>query len=216
MQSSDQNDFKHHRQNAMVLKILKFISIALLLTAASLVFNLLYRNFQNNKIFSRLSASNSGLNYTLEKSGQVRPVKLEIPAINLIAPIVGVSTDSQNSLEIPSQDNEVGWYSSGTLPGKEGSAVIDGHLDTVSGPAIFWHLGKLKPNDQIILTFSDGSQKHFTVFNEQNFPQNSFPSEQVYGNPGFAALNLVTCSGIYSHSIGRYSDDLVVFSKLNQ
>jgi len=46
-------------------------------------------------------------------------------------------------MAVPSVPSHVAWYSPGPAPGEPGDAVIDGHLDWTTGPAVFWNLGKL-------------------------------------------------------------------------
>lgn len=215
----DQLENKHHRGGAMMLKISRIFFAALF--AAGLISGGLWvdKQVRFNREARQLSQQNAG--QALEGSSAfgssgVHPVRLEIPSLNLTAPVVPVGVDANNALQIPDQSNAVGWYTGGALPGTQGSAVIDGHLDTVSGPAIFWNLHKLKSGDQIKVAMSDGTARTFLVSALKNFPQNNFPTAEVYGDPGFADLNLITCSGAYDRSISRYTDNLVVFSKLEQ
>jgi len=203
---------KHHRPQAMMLKVARIISAGLLLAGLLLGAYALNKKAGFNKAASQLF-NGGGASPTLSGTG-LQPVQLKIPSLNLTAPIAPVGVDAANSLQIPSQDNAVGWYKNGPLPGTEGSAVIDGHLDSAAGPAIFWTLHNIKTNDQVIVTFNDGSQKTFTVYATQSVPQDNFPTQKVYSDPGFAALNLITCIGTYSRTLGRYSSNLVVYTKL--
>jgi len=215
MQNLNQNRNKHHRGSAVMLRVLQIFFSLVLIAGVVSGFYLLHKHQVFNRESNQITNQNSQVPLSVNNSGSPQPVRLEIASINLVAPIVPVSVDSQNALQIPDQENTVGWYSGGPMPGQRGSSVIDGHLDTATTPAIFWKLNKVKTGDTVKVDFSDGSQKNFTVYATKNFPQNQFPSQQVYGDPGFAGLNLITCSGTYVHSISRYTDNLVVFSKLN-
>lgn len=191
-----------------MLNILQFIFAGVLIVGILLGINLITKKVSFEKIaeqFSNSFQAGSSTNADL-------PIQIQIPAININAAVVPVGLNSDNSLEIP-PENEAGWYKYGAVPGQTGSSVIDGHLDTDTGPAIFWKLNKLKPGDQIIIGFGNGSKKTFIVSDSKTFPQDNFPTSEVYGNHGFAGLNLVTCAGTYSRSLGRYSDNIVVFAK---
>jgi sortase (surface protein transpeptidase) len=42
-----------------------------------------------------------------------------------------------------------GWFTGGPMPGQLGPAVIAGHVDSRTGPAVFHRLRDLRPGDQI-------------------------------------------------------------------
>ena len=44
---------------------------------------------------------------------------------------------------------EAGWYDQGPTPGQYGPAVIVGHVDTTTGPAVFHELKELRRGDRI-------------------------------------------------------------------
>lgn len=55
---------------------------------------------------------------------------------------------------------ETGWYSGSALPGRDGAAVILGHVDVAAtGPAVFYNLARLRPGDSITV----GLQQHASV-----------------------------------------------------
>src|SRR5258706_4423241 len=73
------------------------------------------------------------------------PVRISIPKLQLTAAVEAVDTDTQGRMDVPKHVQDVGWYAMGTKPGEKGSAVIDGHLDTVTGaPAVFYFVSKLQ------------------------------------------------------------------------
>src|SRR5579862_3543761 len=75
------------------------------------------------------------------------PVQLIIPGIHVNAPVEAVGITPDGSMDVPSQWNDAAWFEPGYRPGEDGNAVIVGHLDSLTGPALFWDLGKLKLGD---------------------------------------------------------------------
>ena len=47
---------------------------------------------------------------------------------------------------------EAGWYDQGPTPGQYGPAVIVGHVDTTTGPAVFHGLKELRAGDEVEVT----------------------------------------------------------------
>ena len=77
-----------------------------------------------------VSASRTG-NDVLHPMPALTPVHLVVAAVGIDAHIEQVGVQSDGELATPPHDpwDDVGWYHFGPLPGKPGSAVIDGHLD---------------------------------------------------------------------------------------
>ena len=90
------------------------------------------------------------------------PVRLRIPAINLDAHVESVGLKGA-AMDVPSNPWDVAWFNLGPLPGLRGNAVIDGHLDTATGPAVFLHLGDLRAGDMLYVTTARGVEGTFKV-----------------------------------------------------
>ncbi len=143
------------------------------------------------------------------------PVRLRIPSIQLdttFVPPLGLNADK--TVSVPNNYTQVGWYSGGATPGEVGPAVILGHVDSVSGPAIFYSLGQVKVGDEVQITRADESVATFVITELKRYPQSAFPTLDVYGTTDYPALRLVTCTGIYDHGKQRYSHNLIVYGKL--
>jgi sortase (surface protein transpeptidase) len=143
------------------------------------------------------------------------PTRLVIPKLSLSAPFeapLGLNEDG--TVEVPVSYDTVGWYRHGATPGESGTSVVLGHVDSKSGPAVFYSLGQLLPGDEINVTRDDGSIATFVVRALERYSQADFPTERVYGNVEGSELRLVTCSGVYDRSIKRYSHNLVVYAVL--
>ncbi|MEV4516844.1 class F sortase [Dactylosporangium sp. NPDC049525] len=142
-----------------------------------------------------------------------QPVGLTIASIAVNAPVERVDVDRDGTLVPPSlrEASQVGWYERGPTPGEAGNAVIVGHVDTInSGPAVFYRLGKLKPDDRIAVTRRDRSTVTFRVDGVRLYPKHEFPADLVYGPASRAQLRLITCGGTFNRATSTYAGNTVI------
>lgn len=144
------------------------------------------------------------------------PVRLSIPAIGVDAPFTPLTLGTDGRLQAPPEDdtNLAGYYADGPMPGQRGSAIVAGHVDTRTGPAVFLMLSLLKPGATADITRADGLVATFQVDSVQTFSKNAFPDQQVYGNTPDAELRIITCGGSFDHAKQDYKDNVVVFAHL--
>ncbi|GIJ24775.1 class F sortase [Micromonospora lutea] len=142
------------------------------------------------------------------------PVEVRIPAIDVRAPLVAVAADAAGALEVPPLDRPrvAGWYRPGVSPGETGNAVLVGHVDSPDGPAVFFHLGQLRPGDTIEVVRTDDRVVRFAVDGVEAYPKERFPTDLVYGPGGAAGLRLITCGGRFDRDEGEYVDNVIVFA----
>ncbi|MFF5310955.1 class F sortase [Streptomyces massasporeus] len=145
-----------------------------------------------------------------------RPVRLLIPKISVDAPFTALAINDFGQLEPPPADktNLVGWYAKGHTPGEAGTAIIAGHVDTATAPAVFAGLNALKKGDRFQVVRADGSKATFAVDATESFEKDAFPSDRVYGDTPTAQVRLITCSGSYDRQARDYTENLVVFAHL--
>jgi sortase (surface protein transpeptidase) len=143
------------------------------------------------------------------------PQTIRIPKINVDAKIESVGMDSRGRMDVPQDSDNTAWFSPGYRPGKNGSAVIDGHKDNADGsPSVFWDLTKLAPGDTIIVTDDAGHEFTFAVDRLEKYPDATFPIKEVFAAADVPQLNLITCNGTWDKNAKNYSDRLVVYSTL--
>jgi hypothetical protein len=142
------------------------------------------------------------------------PVDLRIPAINVAVSLSTLDLNPDDTVEVPTDYQQPGWYRPGPAPGQLGSAVILGHVDSYQGPGVFFRLGALRPGDRISVRLADGTVTHFVVDKVASYPKTRFPAHQVYGPHGYSALQLVTCGGTFDRATGHYLSNIVAFSQL--
>ncbi|MFE9454915.1 class F sortase [Streptomyces sp. NPDC006739] len=150
--------------------------------------------------------------------GQALPQRLDIPGLGVQAPVVARGLDGQGAVDPPpfDQPGVVGWYGSGTRPGAVGTAVMVGHVDTESRPAVFYRLRTLRPGGTIRVARSDGTVAEFTVDDVRVLPRAHFDARQAYGprKPGRAELRLITCGGTFDRAGHTYTANVVVSAYL--
>jgi len=143
-----------------------------------------------------------------------RPVTLSIAAIDVDTDVIGLGQHRDGTVEVPENPDEAGWFQLGPPPGAPGSSVILGHVDSTSGPAVFYRLAELHPGDRIEVRLDDGTTVRFRVHSVETYANADFPAMKVYGRRGRSQLNLVTCGGAYDSSRGGYQSNVVVYSRL--
>lgn len=142
------------------------------------------------------------------------PAIIKIPAIDVEAEVVEVGKAEDGSMAVPKDIDTVGWYKHGAKPGDHGNAVVAGHVDGVSGPAVFYKLDKLKKGDHVHIKDSDGNKLTYAVVQKKNYLPDEAPLMEIFGDDEKANLNLITCTGSFNHSIGHYEERLVIYTEL--
>ncbi|MFD9129654.1 class F sortase [Kitasatospora sp. NPDC059571] len=145
-----------------------------------------------------------------------KPVRIRIPSLFVEAPFTELGLTASGQLAAPpaGDRNLVGWFKNGPTPGERGSAVVAGHVDTTTGPAVFLMLHVMRPGSTVEITRADGTVAVFSVDSVQTFAKNAFPDKQVYADTPDAELRLITCAGEYDRKTHDYADNVVVFAHL--
>ena len=129
------------------------------------------------------------------------------------ARLVPLGLNADGTLEVPARFDRAGWWSGGARPGEPGPAVIVGHVDSHTGPAVFYRLPELRAGDRIAVVRRDGSRVRFVVQRTERYPKARFPTARVYGRTRGATLRVITCSGAFDRSRGHYLDNMVVYAR---
>ncbi|MFI7616017.1 class F sortase [Nonomuraea terrae] len=141
------------------------------------------------------------------------PVRLRIPAIGVSTGVSALRLDAKGQLVAPTSFTRVGWNKSGPEPGEKGVAVIAGHVDSKTGPAVFYRLRELRKGAKIHVDRADGSTVTFVVGRLARYPKSRIPDKQVYGTAKGAELRLITCGGTFDRSRNSYRDNVIVFAR---
>lgn len=150
--------------------------------------------------------------------GAAEPRRVQLPALGIDAPVVPRGLDATGAVDPPPYElpHTVGWYGPGTTPGAAGPALLVGHVDTETRPAVFYGLSATRPGETVRVTRTDGSVAVFTVDDVSVVPRDAFDAGKVYGphDPTRSELRLITCGGIFDHTTGTYTANVVVSAYL--
>lgn len=150
--------------------------------------------------------------------GPARPQRLEVPSLGVVAPVVPGGLDDTGGIEAPPYDlpQTVAWYEAGTRPGARGTALLVGHVDTDTKPAVFHALSTTRPGAVVHVIRADGVIAEFTVEDVQVVSRHSFDAHRVYGprDPGRAELRLISCGGTFDRASRTYTANVVVSAYL--
>ena len=162
------------------------------------------------------------------------PLELQIPVLNVSAPVLGVGITADNVMDAPK--GPIGdpvwetafWYRGSGIPGESGTATIAGHVTGPLGfPQIFAHLEDLNPGDVIIIRAKNTAQEiRFIVNLTQVYSSQELTDpavlSKIYGPgllegigpqaalDGLSHLTLITCAGSYAN--GQFDQRTVVFA----
>jgi sortase (surface protein transpeptidase) len=142
----------------------------------------------------------------------VAAVRVRIPAIGVDSDLATLGVDAAGALVPPADFGRAGWFGAGPVPGDVGPAVLAGHVDSRSGPAIFYRLAELTAGDAVEVLRSDGRTVRFGVTRVARYPKDGFPTAEVYGATAAPELRLITCGGTFDRARRSYRDNVVVFA----
>lgn len=198
------------------MKKLYAIVAALLLAGCSIQPGAETTEPKNEKQAASISAPSSESKIEIIKDNRngIVPATIEIPAINVKTRIEEVGTLTDGRMDVPKDPDNVGWYEPGTLPGAPGNAVLAGHVDDLTSPAVFYDLHKLKKGDKIKVTDNEGQTLIFEVYDQKTFPRLDAPIEEIFGFSFASTLNLITCSGDFDPETTERAERTVVYTKL--
>jgi sortase (surface protein transpeptidase) len=142
------------------------------------------------------------------------PQRIQIPSIGVDAALEDLALGDGGKLDAPVDYDLAGWYTDGVVPGQVGPAIIAGHVDSPTAPAVFARIGELTQGAEVIVTMSDASTLTFQVGGSMQSAKAEFPTAAVYSNVPTPELRLITCTGTFDSSTGHYLDNLIVFAQL--
>jgi sortase (surface protein transpeptidase) len=145
-----------------------------------------------------------------------QPTSLVIPRIGVRAPLIRLGLTPSGALQVPASVSVAGWYTGSARPGAIGSAVIAGHIDSVTGPGVFFRLRLLRPGNRVYVRRDNGSVAVFEVTAVHTYLKSRFPTEAVYGPQPDAELRLITCGGTFDYATGHYLSNVIVYATLVQ
>ena len=140
------------------------------------------------------------------------PTRVRIPAIDVRSSLERLGRAGDGTVEVPRRWERAGWYTGGFRPGQPGPAVILGHVDSRTGPAVFYRLRSLRPGDLVLVDRKDSTTARFRVTRVERYRKTRFPSDLVYFPTLEPSLRLVTCGGTFDTASGHYRDNVIVLA----
>jgi len=142
------------------------------------------------------------------------PAFLTIPAIGVRTSLIRLGLTPADTLAPPPTTTVAGWYTGSPAPGAIGTAVIAGHVDSVSGPGVFFRLRQLHPGQRIYVRQAGGRLAVFRVTSVRQYVKARFPTFRVYGAAPTPELRLITCGGTFDFTTGSYLSNVVVYATM--
>jgi hypothetical protein len=139
------------------------------------------------------------------------PVRVDVPAVGVSAPIEPVGLTADGSIDIP-PPTVAGWYREGQAPGGLGPAVLVGHVDSQAGTAVFYRLTGVHVGDQVTVARADGSLARFAISAVTEVRKSSFPTAAVFAPTDGPSLRLITCTGVFDATNHHYVDSLIAWA----
>jgi len=142
------------------------------------------------------------------------PVHIAIASIGVDAKVEQVGLDDKGAMAAPQDWDNAGWYELGPRPGENGNAVLAGHLDSKTSEAVFWHLHRTKPGDEVVITDQYNQTWTYVIREKKQFHESKVPLTDIFSSTGPARLILLTCAGVWSNSLADYSQRYAVYADL--
>lgn len=137
--------------------------------------------------------------------------QLRIPGIGVTSRLLSLGDPHGPVLSVPalSQASEAAWYNFSAVPGTPGNAVLVGHVDTATGPAVFYNLYELRPGDPVYVSIG-GRRVRFAVQGVAEVQKDLFPVNRIFGATTRRHLWIITCGGAFDYTTRHYMDNIIV------
>lgn len=142
------------------------------------------------------------------------PARIEIPSIGVDTAIEPTGILDNGEMGVPEDVDQVGWFEPGYKTGSKGHSVLAGHVDSLTGPAVFYELENVKIGETVTITDADGRKMVFEIQKKVSYETDEAPIEEIFGPSDDRMINLITCTGDYNRSIGSHEERLVVTAEL--
>ena len=143
-----------------------------------------------------------------------QPKKIIIPSIHTGGYIQQVGLDQYNAVGVPTNIHFAGWFVKSAKPGDKGLSIVDGHVSSRYGTALFSKLGQLTMGDAVHVQFGDNSIRLFQVVERRELSEKK-SEEFLFAKKDNleSQLNIITCGGFFNASQDRYNNRVIVVTK---
>ncbi|MDF9715050.1 class F sortase [Nocardioides sp. ChNu-153] len=124
------------------------------------------------------------------------PIRLEVPRLEVTAPIVPISVSTEGVLDPPRDAELVGWWNESAKPGNAtGQTVITGHTVHTGGGSMN-RIGSLEAGDQVDVV-SESGRMRYEIDRVRYYSRDDVAekAEELFGQDrGDGNLVLITCA----------------------
>jgi hypothetical protein len=78
---------------------------------------------------------------------------------------------------------------------------------------VFRHLSDVELKDLVVVSFDDGSEETYEVFELAQYGKTELPFGRVFSEDGPAVVTLISCGGVFDRGAGSYEDNIVVYAR---
>jgi sortase A len=149
-----------------------------------------------------------------EEESPGKPIRLQIDSIDIDAAFEYVGIDDDGNMDVPQDWDNVAWYEPGTIPGDRGNAVVAGHYDSYTDPAVFFDLNEIEEGDEVRIITEDDEELIFEVTEIELVHVDDADTSKIFGKTDERNLNLITCEGVWDTDAGMYDQRLIVYTTL--
>lgn len=149
------------------------------------------------------------------------PRYFSIPSLGIInAPVSEVGLLANGAIDVPRNINMIGWYGGSSLPGTNGTALLDAHGGDL-GNGIFRTLPRIQIGADINIEMGDGRLYTYKVVDTATRPLDGannadqyMPTALTSPQPNIGSITLITCTGEWSQMRQTYLDRFFVRATL--
>lgn len=192
-----------------------------LFVAGFLAYDTWQTNQQIQRVFSPEASASEVITESEESAGNGEgsytvapemPRSLTIPSIGVNAYVVNIGLTSDNRVDIPTSNNDVGWFNGSVKPGEPGAAFMTGHYNA-GGYSVFNELANVGIGDKVNVERGDGSWINYEVYDKETIYVGDVNMSSLMVNTGGTneALNLMTCAGSFNGY--DFSHRTIVYTK---
>lgn len=148
----------------------------------------------------------------LQKVAATRPVAVQVPGYDPIAPVHESTADPvSGGLTLSNDPADVSWWSAGALPGEgAGNVVLASHISYNGHYGPFTRLTSLVMGQTVRLKTASGRWLDYRIQSRRQFIKHVLPRQNLFSQTGPPRLLLITCGGSYDPDTRNYADNVVV------
>jgi len=122
-----------------------------------------------------------------------------------------VGVNSEGSMTVPTDPNNVGWYKKGSLVGQTGNIVFAGHFDWFDGQkGVFYNLNKVQVGDKVEISGNNKSLV-YQVYETKYVPIDDEGAVlDAFRDSTNSELTLITCGGVWDNVKQSYDKRFLV------